>query len=394
MVRTPMNLRSLSLEAKLLVAFAIGASGLIIALMFAAREGAAYLDADARGDNLRDLDRAVTTLYLAARTAESSQRGYLLTGRENFLTAYTLAVRDIDGQVREARALAQSDPETTAAVDRMTPRVGRLMAALAHGIDVQRRDGIEAARALVVNDPGLLEMRAIRESWQAMHDDLRGRAAANQEGVRSHYRSTMELLVVGVGLALLTLTLVYFVIATELHERRRLAERVRREADHDELTKLPNRRFFTQWLGYALAQARRENGTLGLLCIDIDGFKAVNDRMGHGAGDALLVEIARRFTGEKRDSDVLARIGGDEFVLGAAGVQDGRDLARLAQRMIDSLANPPIADVPVGASIGIAFFPDDASDPPGLLASADAAMYAAKRSGRNRVTFSARSDDA
>ena len=97
----------------------------------------------------------------------------------------------------------------------------------------------------------------------------------------------------------------------QIGRRRLLAERVRREADHDELTQLPNRRFFVQWLGYALALVQRDNSTLGLLCIDIDGFKSVNDAQGHKAGDALLVEIACLFGMAKRDSDVLARLGGD-----------------------------------------------------------------------------------
>jgi diguanylate cyclase (GGDEF)-like protein len=232
-------------------------------------------------------------------------------------------------------------------------------------------------------------MRTIRVAWEAIHADLSRRAEAARAQLQSHYEGTIRLLALGVLLGAILLVILYAAIARELRERRHLVERIRREADHDDLTQLPNRRFFTQWLGYALAQARREGRTLGLLSIDIDGFKAVNDSAGHEAGDALLTKIALRFAGLKRDSDVLARIGGDEFVLGAVGAEDGRDLARLAERLLDSLADRSLSSVPIGASIGIAFFPDDASDPPGLLASADAAMYAAKRAGKNRVMFSA-----
>ena len=124
--------------------------------------------------------------------------------------------------------------------------------------------------------------------------------------------------------------------------------------------------------------------------IDLDGFKAVNDRYGHDAGDALLVEISRRFRHTVRESDLLARVGGDEFALIAPKAKDGSELGQLAQRLLNALSHAsarPVAGEPVGASIGIALFPDDAEDLPGLVAAADAAMYAAKRAGKNRFAF-------
>ncbi|MDQ2963263.1 MAG: GGDEF domain-containing protein [Pseudomonadota bacterium] len=162
------------------------------------------------------------------------------------------------------------------------------------------------------------------------------------------------------------------------------------QANHDPLTLLPNRRFFEQWLGYSLAQARRDSAPLALLFLDLDGFKAVNDRHGHKAGDELLVEIARRFRQTARESDVLARFGGDEFALLAPNARDGRELAQVAQRLLRALddpGQPALSDHPLGASIGIAFFPQDATDMQALVAAADAAMYAAKRAGTNRIAF-------
>jgi diguanylate cyclase len=382
------------LEIKLLVAFVAGALGLVVALAFAVREGNAFLDVGREGNRLRELDFAVTSVYLALRTAESGQRGYLISGSDTYLVPYRIAIGDVGTRIAEAKSLAADDPVTLKALTALEPHIGALLSALAANVELRRQQGFETAQAMSLSDRGISAMRTIRLGWESMHADLSARAGAARTLLRRHYDDTMRLLAIGVGLGVAMMVILYAAIARELGERRRLVDRIRREADHDDLTQLPNRRFFTQWLGYALAQARRENGTLGLLCIDIDGFKAVNDSAGHERGDALLAEIARRFTAEKRDSDVLARIGGDEFVLGAAGARDGRDLAVLAQRMLDTLATPPITTLPIGASIGVAFFPDDASDPPGLLASADAAMYAAKRAGRNRVVFSARRDDA
>lgn len=384
-----MKRTSFPLEAKLLAAFVVSAVGLLVAVAFAAREGTAYLDADRQGDHLRDLDHAITSLYLSVRAAESGQRGYLLTGRERYLIPYAIATNEVARQFADARSMAASDASTAAALDAMHPHISAKLAELAEVIEVRKRDGFDAAQQIVLTDRGADEIRAVRLHWENIHADLNARATASQFNLRDHFDDTLRLLVAGAALALLLLGIVYTAMASEVGERRRLGERMRREADHDELTQLPNRRFFSQWLGYALAQARREGSTLGLLCIDIDDFKAVNDSAGHEAGDALLVEIARRFESLKRDSDVLARLGGDEFVLAAAGATDGRELAQLAHRLIDALSSPPVSAPLVGASIGIAFYPDDADDAQSLFASADAAMYAAKRAGKNRVVFHA-----
>ena len=124
-----------------------------------------------------------------------------------------------------------------------------------------------------------------------------------------------------------------------------------------------------------MAQARRDGAPLALLFLDLDGFKAVNDRHGHKAGDELLVEIARRFRQTVRESDVLARLGDDEFALLAPNAKDGRELAHVAQRLLRTLddpGQPALSDHSVSASIGVAFFPEDATDVQGLFAAADA----------------------
>jgi len=108
------------------------------------------------------------------------------------------------------------------------------------------------------------------------------------------------------------------------------------------------------------------------------------------AADALLIEIARRFRETAREGDVLARIGEHAFALAIPDVDDPREVAPLAQRLRDALADParpPLTDTPIGASVGVAFYPDDADDPAGVMAAADAAMYAAKGAGNNRVSF-------
>ena len=193
-------------------------------------------------------------------------------------------------------------------------------------------------------------------------------------------------------LAIVLYCFAYAALGTSLRERRRLAEKLREENQHDALTGLPNRRFFAEWLSYAIAHARRERTHVGVLFVDISGCAAVADLHGEAAVEALLVEIARRFRAASREGDVFARLGTSEFALATPNADDGRQLAAIAQRLRDTLddpAQPPLADTPIGTSIGIAFFPEDADDSAGIIAAANAAMYAARRAGRNHVAFNA-----
>ena len=160
------------------------------------------------------------------------------------------------------------------------------------------------------------------------------------------------------------------------------------QARTDALTGLPNRRLFTESLTKAVALARRENQTIGLLYIDLDGFKHVNDSLGHSVGDQLLCEVAARLNGKIRQSDMLARVGGDEFTVILQSIKGPLDAGVAADSLLKSLSNPFNLDgqeISIGASIGISIFdkaPLNASD---LLKQADSAMYAAKSAGRNQT---------
>lgn len=172
---------------------------------------------------------------------------------------------------------------------------------------------------------------------------------------------------------------------------RRSEERVRQLAFYDELTELPNRRLLTDRARLAVAQVRRHGGSLAVLFLDLDGFKEINDRLGHDVGDAVLKETAARLLRCSRSGDTVARVGGDEFVLLLAEVAHPRDAGRVAQKVLDAMAEPLAVGphrLEVTSSIGIALHPDDEhEDLPALLKDADVAMYAAKAAGRNQYRF-------
>jgi diguanylate cyclase (GGDEF)-like protein/PAS domain S-box-containing protein len=178
----------------------------------------------------------------------------------------------------------------------------------------------------------------------------------------------------------------------DLTERRAAEEQIAYLAYHDPLTGLPNRALLHEHLELALARARRQGRGVGLLYLDLDGFKLVNDSLGHPAGDELLCHVTLRLGERRRGMDLLARQGGDEFLLLLADLdrEDAEAAARgVGEDLLRALSDPfsiSGAEFHIGASIGISLYPRDSADADELLRHADAAMYAAKAAGRNGVT--------
>jgi diguanylate cyclase (GGDEF)-like protein/PAS domain S-box-containing protein len=180
-------------------------------------------------------------------------------------------------------------------------------------------------------------------------------------------------------------------IMVEVTERKQAEAQVWHQAHHDLLTDLPNRRWLHKRLGQALRNCQAAQGQkVALLLIDLDRFKEVNDTLGHGHGDLLLVQAAQRLRGSLRESDTLGRMGGDEFAL-VLHLQSGlAEAGRVADRMLEVLGRPYDLEgerVYIGASIGIAVYPDDADSVEALLQDADQALYRAKEEGRQRKSF-------
>lgn len=202
-----------------------------------------------------------------------------------------------------------------------------------------------------------------------------------------------------VGLAGCAVVLFSFAIRSALmqdSQEKTLAElqeskvELRRQALYDELTALPNRRLFADRLDQAMAGAKRDGRTLALLYLDLDGFKPVNDRFGHAAGDRVLVEVARRLRSSVRESDTVARMGGDEFTLLLTTGHERNHATRVADLILQSLREPIEINhgaISLTASIGISVFPEHAAASDRLIELADHAMYAAKGLGRNSVQF-------
>jgi diguanylate cyclase (GGDEF)-like protein len=170
-------------------------------------------------------------------------------------------------------------------------------------------------------------------------------------------------------------------VARDISEGKRLEEALRHQATHDSLTGLANRTLLSEWLEQALRSAERQRHLVAVLFADMDGFKRINDTLGHAGGDEILFTVAKRLSGCLRETDLIARHGGDEFVVALSHISRTGDVSPVIQKIEEVFARPFVVDKQelfLTCSIGIAIYPKDGRDANTLLKKADAAMYRVK----------------
>lgn len=182
----------------------------------------------------------------------------------------------------------------------------------------------------------------------------------------------------------------YVSVQEDITALKNAEERILHMANHDALTGLPTLRLAMDRLVSALAIAKRNKTKVAILFIDLDGFKTVNDTLGHNAGDLVLKKTATRLCSSVREIDTVARVGGDEFWILLTDIKDKGSITSVAEKVIKSVATsykPDSAEINIGASIGISLYPDHGTVPQELIQLADQAMYETKRQGKNNYTF-------
>lgn len=176
------------------------------------------------------------------------------------------------------------------------------------------------------------------------------------------------------------------ITSRDVTERKRLDDHVRYLAHYDQLTGLPNRTLLQDRLQQAILRAQRQNHKVAVFMLDIDNFKNINDSLGHADGDVLLAAVAKRLLSAVRETDTIARMGGDEFVIVMPDFKSLEDVKRCGLQIVKSIAKPfPIGDreTDITVSVGLCIYPDYGLEAGELLKNADAAMYAVKHTGRN-----------
>ncbi len=287
-------------------------------------------------------------LRQAAAVFESTAEGVMIIGVDGRIAAVNNAFVAITGYLREEAlgktiALLQADAEDEALFQGVWPQVHQ----------AGQWQG---------------EARARRKNGEVFPQWMTVSAVRDERGAVTHY----------------------VLVFTDITVLKRSQQQLDHLAHHDPLTDLPNRVLFNMRLTHALSHARRSGQRVGVLFLDLDRFKDVNDTLGHPVGDALLQQVAQRFQQRMRETDTIARTGGDEFIVVAEDVEASGGLAQVAQKLLDVFQETfrvGGADIHLGASIGISLFPDDGDDAETLVKNVDIAMYRAKERGRNTYQF-------
>ena len=244
---------------------------------------------------------------------------------------------------------------------------------------------------------GFLDRNKILEAYAPLHlgesQQVVGAVDvySDYDAVASQIAATKRRVYGGIAVAICVLFVALLLLVKRDSDHMRKQEtQLMYAAYHDSLTGLPNRRLFSDRLTVAVAQALRQGEPLGVVLIDMDHFKLLNDSWGHSIGDELLQGVANRLKDAAREGDTVARLGGDEFVLVLPGIRQPEDLAEVAEKLLSNLREDwqlGRGDFQTTASAGIAIYPQDGKDAEDLLKSADTAMYEAKDGGRNTYRF-------
>lgn len=321
---------------------------------------------------------------------EAAQRGYLLTNNLSFSESFNSAKEEVNDDINAILYSLEGFPEVKPSVYVVKKLVTENFSKLEVAIHFQQNYGAYSPH-LNSAKMGLNATRDIQNKLDAINRILYQKKTGLHEQIHTALKQAVWF---ALAVLVIIVSLLYggYRKAVQLFEAAvnssNAAEMASHDAYHDMLTKLPNRRYFDAHLKRVSSVAKRGRQTFALLYLDLDGFKFINDQYGHDAGDIALCFAAERFKSALRESDLLARTGGDEFAVVIENYFSESELLGLANRMLRYIKQPFDADgnqCQLGVSIGIAQYPLDGQDMDTLMKEADEAMYKAKRDGKNRV---------
>jgi diguanylate cyclase len=335
----------------------------------------------------------VAALARAITNAESGQRGYLLTGHTLFLDTMEQGRADTHTLVARLDSQASDFELIRPELGKVKQLIHRKFDVMDRSIQVQMRAGSYASHLTVSKDKSRELMKLINDQLAQMDSKLQHLRSDYAQEIRQR---VIESVIGAVLLCILIIGVLLFSyrnttdLLGQMLETQAVTEQLSHQVDHDLLTGLPNRRSVDEHLENVFQRARHVSKPFAIFFMDLDGFKHVNDEYGHEIGDALLIEVASMFQRVLRQTDFLARQGGDEFVLVVGSYLHRMELVQLAQRLIQLFARPVIVRtmaLNIGVSIGIAEYPRHGKQVKQLLHAADQAMYVSKKNGKNSYSF-------
>ncbi|WP_158568931.1 MULTISPECIES: PAS domain S-box protein [unclassified Duganella] len=334
----------------------------------------------------RTKDGRIFPVEIVANYLESDGQGYNMAMIRNITERKRMEALLLTRE-QEFRTLAENSPDTIARYDR---DCRRLYANQKLITQMEKGRG-QILGTTPIEYPGGTHAQAYMDKMRAVFEhgeprDFELHWQVEGVGQCSHIRLSPEFDDAGQVARVLA-------VGRDITEIDQYRKKVRHLAFYDSLTKLPNRALLFDRIRLEIAHAQRYRDLAGLMILDLDRFKQVNDTLGHGAGDRLLCEVAQRLKYAVRASDTIARLGGDEFGVLLPELRDKGDLETVAGKILQALAEPfhiEGRELFVSCSIGVALFPDDSVEMEALLRYADTAMYFAKKKGRNNFQFYAR----
>lgn len=336
----------------------------------------------------RDVLQVLNEMKVDVLSAAAAQRGYLVTGRDVLRLRHEQESQSVQEASKRFVAMRTSYPAQMERISQINAMALDWFEKGRHLMEVRDNIGLGAAQVILVNSIGVASGDALLELIELAQKDEESLLASRRAALNSSRdRITQMAMFSSLAIALL-LAVLGLVIRKELVARTERIKQLDDLAHHDVLTGLANRRLFSNYAESMLALAERKQTQLAVLMLDLDGFKAVNDRFGHDIGDLILQEVALRLQNSLRASDLVARFGGDEFAILLPGVTNSVDTQSIAEKLIVALEEPyTIGEVPqqqrlLSACIGIAFFPEHGQALDALMSHADAAMYVAKQNGK------------
>ncbi|HEY8023517.1 MAG TPA: diguanylate cyclase [Burkholderiaceae bacterium] len=324
--------------------------------------------------------------------AETAERGFVITGTPDSLPAFSGALQKIQWESDLIAALVADNVGQMTRFTQLQKLIAYRLKTLQIIVDTRAAGGVDAAHQLVSIDEDNIEMARIHNVLNLMENEentqLNVRLKARDVAYQEFWWSFFALIVTMSA----STAWQYLQVRRIMHLEAEAKRRIRHLAEHDPLTELPNRRQLQEKLDMAIAYAKRSGKRVAVMFIDLDGFKAVNDTLGHQAGDELLKVVAQRLRQATRSSDLVARLGGDEFVVVLSELDQLADATRLAAKLNRLISMPiPVAGTQanISTSIGISLYPANGKSSAELMGKADDAVYQAKAAGKNQFQWAA-----
>jgi|GEM_PF-282459 len=325
--------------------------------------------------------------------AETGQRGYLITNNPTFLSPYENNVLRTKYLLANLENYRMDLPDLALKLQLLKEYSEEKFRIIDASVQVQLHAGAYASHLTLSKDKG----RLVMENIDAIVKDMDSWLVNAKSSISNNsHRILSQVILCSIFLVIIISGILLFSYRRTVYlfehaiENRIQSELLGFEADHDPLTKLPNRRKLNTHLKNIHSLSRRMEDLYAVFYMDLDGFKGVNDKLGHDAGDLALIKASQRFTRVLRDTDFLARMGGDEFVLVVHRYKDDKELTTLSQRILNSFIAPIEYKhnySHIGVSIGIARYPANGKTLDNILQAADKAMYESKLSGKGRYSF-------